>query len=109
MAPSISRSCAVSCRIRAMLLLSMRGLYGGRETLLYKGRRPAGERLPANSMADLLLCFLHVGCLRTLRALDDFELDRITFLQSAISVSDNGGIVYEHIRAILAPDEAVAF
>jgi hypothetical protein len=57
----------------------------------------------------VLACFLHVCRLRTFRPLDDFKLDRISFLQSAIAVASDCGIMYEHIRAIVTPDEAVPF
>jgi len=53
--------------------------------------------------------FLHVGGLWTLRPLHDFEFDDISFLQCAVTVSDDGGIVNEHIRAIVTPDEAITF
>ena len=53
--------------------------------------------------------FLDVGCLGSLRALHDLKLDWISFLKSAITVSDDRGIMNENIWAIFAPDEAVSF
>lgn len=76
-----------------------------------KGRQ-SGTSLPAgnNGRAESLAArFLHVGGLWTLRPLHDFEFDDISFLQCAVTVSDDGGIVNEHIRAIVTPDEAITF
>jgi hypothetical protein len=53
-------------------------------------------------------CFLHVCGLRSFRTLDDFELDQISFLQSAIPVANDCGVMNKYIRAIIAPDETVA-
>jgi hypothetical protein len=50
---------------------------------------------------------LNVGRLRTLRSLNNFEFDHVSLLQCAVAVSDDGGIVDEHIRAIVAPDKAI--
>ncbi len=60
-------------------------------------------------IAVLLAWFLHVGCLRAFRSLDDFKFDCISFLQGAVAIARDCGIVYENIRAIFAPDKAVAF
>src|SRR6266852_1669819 len=51
----------------------------------------------------------HVRRLRPLGPLHNLEFDRISFLQCPVTVSDNRGIMYEHIRPILAPDESVSF
>jgi hypothetical protein len=51
--------------------------------------------------------FLHVGSLRTLRSLHNFEIDGISFLQSTVPLANNGRIVNENIRAIVAPNESV--
>ncbi len=56
-----------------------------------------------------LACFLYVGRLRTLRSLDDLKLDGISFLQRAVAVASDCGIMDENIGAIVAPDEAVTF
>ena len=58
--------------------------------------------------ANYFSLLLNVGRLGTLRSLDDFKLDRISFLQSAIAVTYDCGIVDKNIRAIIAPDEAIA-
>jgi hypothetical protein len=64
--------------------------------------------LPAAIIAVFpLLHFLDVGCLGAFWSLDDLELDGISFLQSAIAVPNDSGIMYEDIWSILAPDEAV--
>src|SRR5712672_3974890 len=124
MAPSISRSCAVSRSMRAIVLLSIsakitrptrRGKGARSFTSLLTGhlKRKAGRELrPAgcrNSVNRSSAWFLHVGSLRTFRPLHNFEFDYISFLQCAVTVSDDGGIVNEHIRAIVTPDEAITF
>ena len=53
--------------------------------------------------------FLHICRLGTLGALDNFELDRISFLQSAVAISKYGRVMNEDIGAVIAPDEAVTF
>jgi hypothetical protein len=53
--------------------------------------------------------FLDVSCLRPLGPLYDLKFDWISFLKSAITVSDDRGIMNENIWAIFAPDEAVSF
>jgi hypothetical protein len=69
-----------------------------------------GESRPAPIIAGYYLaCFLHVGCLRTFRSLDDLKLDRISFLQRTVAVTGDCGIMDENIGAIVAPDEAVTF
>jgi len=54
-------------------------------------------------------CFLDVSGLGSLRALHDLKFDWVSFLKSAIAVSDDRGIMNENIRAIFAPDEAISF
>jgi hypothetical protein len=54
-------------------------------------------------------CFLDVSCLGSLGSLDNLKFDWISFLKSAIPVSDDRGIMNEDIWAIFAPDEAVTF
>jgi hypothetical protein len=53
--------------------------------------------------------FLDVSCLRPFGPLHDLKFDWISFLKSAIPVSDDCRIMNENIRAIFAPDEAVSF
>jgi hypothetical protein len=75
-----------------------------------KEKGPAeGESQPAEMIAELLACLLHVGCLRSFWPLDDFKFDRISFLQSAVAIACNCGVMYEDIGAVVAPDEAVTF
>jgi hypothetical protein len=69
--------------------------------LCRRDKMEAKDRLPGR--------FLDVGSLRTFRSLHNFEFDHISFLQSAVAVSNDGGIVDEDIGAIVAPDEAVTF
>src|SRR5437879_8304520 len=59
------------------------------------------------SFYKLTAGFLHIGSLRTLRSLHNLELDRVSFLQSAITFSDDGRIMNEYIRAVIASDKAV--
>src|SRR3981081_434610 len=49
-----------------------------------------------------------VGRLGTFRSLNNFEFDRVSFLQGAIAIAGDGGIMYENVGAIIAPDEAVS-
>ena len=60
-------------------------------------------------IAELLACLLHVGCLRSFRPLDDFKFDRISFLQSAVAIAGDCGVMYEDIGAVVASDETVTF
>jgi hypothetical protein len=50
-----------------------------------------------------------VGRLRAFRSLNDFEFDWVSFLQRAIAIASDRGIMYENVWAIIAPDEAVSF
>lgn len=51
--------------------------------------------------------FSDVGCLRTFGALDDLEFDKIAFLHSAVTVSNDTGIMNKNISSIVRSDEAV--
>ena len=53
--------------------------------------------------------FLYVSSLRTLRSLHDFKLNHISFLQGAITVANNRGIMNEDVGTIIAPNESVTF
>jgi hypothetical protein len=53
--------------------------------------------------------FLYVSSLRTLRPLHDLKLNHISFLQGAITVTNNRGIMNEDIGTIIAPNESVTF
>jgi hypothetical protein len=65
--------------------------------------------LPAGRMMALRLtaCFGDFGCLGPFGSLDNFELNRVPFLKSAIAISRDGGIVYENVWTIIAPNEAI--
>ena len=62
-----------------------------------------------NPLCNLALDFSNIGSLRPLQSLHNLELDHVSFLQSAITFTDNRGIVNENIRVIDAPDEAIPF
>ena len=47
--------------------------------------------------------------LRSFLALDDIELDIIPFFQAFVTVKLNRAVVNEYIRAIITPNEAIAF
>jgi hypothetical protein len=74
-----------------------------------KGRLRGNLSRPNIIAGCCLACFLHVCRLRTFRPLDDFKLDRISFLQSAVAVTSDCGIMDENIGPIVAPNEAVTF
>src|SRR5205814_6012112 len=50
----------------------------------------------------------HVLCLPALGSLDDIELHGLAFLQAAKAFILNGGVVHEHVLAILPADETVS-
>src|SRR5258706_7489218 len=50
-----------------------------------------------------------VAGLRALGAVDDFEFDRLAFLERAEAVALNGGVVHEDVAASVTLDEPVAF
>jgi hypothetical protein len=54
-------------------------------------------------------CFLDVSCLGALGSLHYLKFDWISFLKSAIPVSDDRRIMNEDIWAIFTPNEAVSF
>ena len=53
--------------------------------------------------------FDDVGGLGAFLALDNFEVDGIALLKTAIAITDDGGIVDEDVSAVVPPDEAVPF
>ena len=84
----------------------------GQRVSVRQNKRPAKSDAfagPKNKEKILAGRFLNVGCLRTFWSLHNFEFDHVPFLQCAVAVPHNGGIVNEHIRAIVAPDKAVTF
>jgi len=52
---------------------------------------------------------LHVRCLRPFRSLDNFELYRISFLQAAVAISQDCGIMNKDVWTIVSPYEAIPF
>ena len=54
-----------------------------------------------------LRSLVNVRRLRTFWTLGYFELDRVPFLQALVTLSRNGAVVHEHIRAIFPPNESV--
>jgi hypothetical protein len=40
--------------------------------------------------------------------LNNLKLDWISFLQGAITIPDDGGVMNENVRPVIAPDEAVS-
>src|ERR1051326_5490279 len=61
------------------------------------------------SRTDCFLQRLYVLCLQALGSLDDVELNRLPFFQAAEAFVLNGGVVYEHVLAILPADETIPF
>jgi len=53
--------------------------------------------------------FRHVRRLGSFRSLHDLELHRISFLQCPVSLADDRRIMYEHIGAVVPPDESIPF
>src|SRR5580658_580023 len=49
-----------------------------------------------------------VGGLRSLLSFGDFELHRVAFLQALVALGSDCAVMYKNVRAIRAPDEAVA-
>lgn len=52
--------------------------------------------------------FGHIRCLRPLGTLDNFEFDRISFLQRTVTLADDRRIMYEDIGPVVPPDESVS-
>jgi hypothetical protein len=67
-----------------------------------KGAPSAGRMIPC-----FLRWLLHVRCLRPFRSLDNLELYRISFLQAAVAISQDCGIMNKNIWTIVAPYEAI--
>lgn len=51
--------------------------------------------------------FIDIGRLRPFFAVDDLELDVVTFLEALIAFAGDSGIMNEHIGAVFAADESV--
>ena len=74
--------------------------------------KKAGRRapLPAKTTADSSVGDLRdVGGLGTFRALNDLKFDWVSFLQGAVTVTGDGGIVHKNVRSVIAADEAIPF
>jgi hypothetical protein len=69
-----------------------------------RGALSAGLMIP-----DLLRWLLYVRCLGAFRSLDNFELYRISFLQSAVAIPHDSGIMNKNIWTIVAPYESIPF
>jgi hypothetical protein len=69
-----------------------------------RGGVSAGRMMPYYDSTG----FLYVCRLRTLRALHDLKLDEVSFLQSAVAVADDRGIVDKDVRTVVTPNEPVA-
>jgi len=76
-----------------------------------KKKRPAeGRALPAEKwLYGSSTNFRDFGRLGTFRSLHDFELNLISFLKRAVTVARYGGVMYEDVWTIIAPDEAIPF
>ena len=57
----------------------------------------------------LLGCLADVRGLRPLLSFGDFELHRVAFLQAFVSLGCNRAVMNKNVRAIRAPDKAIAF
>jgi hypothetical protein len=53
--------------------------------------------------------FRDVGRLRSFGSLNNFKFDGIPLVQAPITIARYRRIVYEHIRTVIAPDEAISF
>src|SRR5207237_6744968 len=70
----------------------------------YEARRREGRR----AGRYVVLGFGDVPRLRTLGAVDDLELDRLTLFQGPEAVATDCGVVNEHVAATLPFNETVA-
>src|SRR5438067_10211350 len=68
----------------------------------------ARRRVRRRTGHDVVLGFGDVPCLRTLRAVDDLEFDRLTLFQGPEAVATDSGIVHEHVAATFALNETIA-
>src|SRR5258708_2436972 len=49
----------------------------------------------------------HICSLRSLSTLDNFEFNRVPFIQGFVSLGYDCCVMYKYIWAVIAPDEAV--
>src|SRR5512138_2540182 len=78
---------------------------GNRGRLAQAGR-PAPWRAPGRSC--VVLGSGDVSGLRSLRTVDDLELNRLALFEGAEAVTRDGGVVHEHVASTLALDEPIA-
>src|SRR2546422_10398274 len=115
MAPSISRSCAVSRRMRATSLFSMDRIIKGkrREAQAAPAAKKGGAGRchrtsgPARFQCGRLSGLGNVCGLRSLLSIHDFEFDRHALLKSAVPVAHDCGVMHEDVTAILASDKSI--
>jgi hypothetical protein len=74
-----------------------------------KNDRQRGALCRSDDAWVYLRWFLHVRCLGAFRSLDNFELYRISFLQGAVAIPHNSGIMNKYIWTIVSPYEAIPF
>src|SRR5438552_2843035 len=72
------------------------------------GGAKARRRVRRRAGHEVILGFGDVPCLRTLRAVDDLEFDRLTLFQGPEAVATDSGIVHKHVAATFALNETVA-
>jgi hypothetical protein len=49
----------------------------------------------------------HIASLRSFRTLDNFEFNRVAFVQGFVSLPCDCCVVDKYIRSVLAPDKSV--
>jgi hypothetical protein len=69
--------------------------------------RSAANRLAYRTVWGRSRLLDDVGGLRSFLAFDDFKFHFVAFLQAAIAVACDGGIMNEDVGAVLAADESV--
>jgi hypothetical protein len=72
------------------------------------GRRAKSAGQFASFQRSLSAVLRDVSGLGTFGALNNLKFDRISFLQGSIPVAHDGGVVYEHIRPVVATYESIA-
>src|SRR5207249_2426121 len=75
---------------------------------LYESLDEARRRRERRAGHDVVLGFGDVPRLRTLRAVDNLEFDRLTLFQGPEAVATDCGIVHENVAATLPFNETVA-
>ena len=74
-----------------------------------KKDRQRGALCRPNDSWLILSWLCHVRCLGAFRSLDNLELYRVSFLQGAVAIPYDCGIMNKNVWTIFAPDEAVPF